>query len=67
MAVEGLILRTKRATVGGLCSPAVNGHHALTHNDFCWFKQNLLIHRNNKLNKQVQEPQKQYAYLSVYL
>ena len=30
-----------------------------------WFKQNLFIHRNHKLSKQVQETLKQYAYLSV--
>ena len=30
-----------------------------------WFKQNVFIHRNHKFNKQVQETQKQYAYLSV--
>ena len=28
-------------------------------------KQNVFIHRNHKFNKQVQETQKQYAYLSV--
>ena len=31
----------------------------------CWFKQNVFIHRNHKLSEQVQETQKQYAYLSV--
>ena len=31
----------------------------------CWFKQNLFVRRNNKLNKQVQEAQQQYAYLRV--
>jgi len=30
-----------------------------------WFKQHLYVHRNHKLNKWVQETQKQYAYLSV--
>ena len=30
-----------------------------------WFKQNVFIHRNHKFNRQVQETQKQYAYLSV--
>ena len=30
-----------------------------------WFQLNLFVHRNHKLNKQVQETQKQYAYLSV--
>ena len=29
------------------------------------FKQNLFIHRNRKFNKQVQETQTHYAYLSV--
>ena len=30
-----------------------------------WFKQNLFIHCNPEFNKQVQETQKQYAYLSA--
>ena len=30
-----------------------------------WFKQNLFIHPSHTLNRQVQETQKQYAYLSI--
>ena len=30
---------------------------------FLWFKQNLFIHCNHKLNKKVQETQRQYVYL----
>ena len=32
-----------------------------------WFKQNVFVHRSHNLNKQqVQETQKQYAYLKIY-
>ena len=55
---------------GLFISRPASGFLLCTHSHFIcfWFKKkNVFTHRNHKLNKQAQEAQKQYAYLSVTL